>query len=89
MDTKNGNQPQKTQSRFIMRKEFEMSVAQHAKLMESCRPQMYLVANGTEPDMQGAIMRAWDALGVEMDFVGKTARPLPNKSDLFFTAEPL
>ncbi len=70
------------------RKEFEMTVAQHNALLDACRPQMYLVANGTEPDVQGTIMRAWDRLGAEMGFIGKTARAIPNKSELFFTAEP-
>jgi hypothetical protein len=70
------------------RREYEMTVEQHAKLLEACRPQMYLVANGTEPDVQGSILRAWDVLGAEMGFIGNTARPIPGKSDLFFTAAP-
>jgi hypothetical protein len=68
------------------RKDFEMSAAQFAKLMEACKPQMYLVANGTEPDVRGTILRAWDALGDEMGFVGSTALPIPGKSHHFFTA---
>lgn len=69
-----------------MRQEYLMTEAQHAALMSACEPQMYLVANGTEPDVQGAILRAWDRLGDEMGFVGKTARRIPSKSDLHFTA---
>jgi len=70
-----------------MRQEYVMTEEQHAALMKACEPQMYLVANGTEPDVQGAILRAWDRLGEELGFDGKTARPIPNKSDRHFTAE--
>lgn len=70
-----------------MRKEFEMSEVQHATLLKACEPQMYLVANGTEPDLRGTIMRAWGDLGAELGFVGSTARQIPGKSDRYFTAE--
>lgn len=69
-----------------VRKEFELTEAQHATLLEACRPQMYLVANGMEPDVVGSALRAWDALGAELGFVGDTVRPVSGKSDYFFTA---
>lgn len=67
-------------------KEFQMTQVQYDKLIEACRPQMYLVATGTEPDVRGTILRAWDALGDEMGFVGETAMPIDGKSGCFFTA---
>lgn len=71
-----------------MRKEYEMTPAQLAKIMEACEAVPYLVANGTEPCIQDNVNAAWDALGKEMGFDFLTVRP-NGKGDRFFTAESL
>lgn len=75
-----------------MRKEFEMSEEQLKKLLEACKPTpvMYLpggqLMGGTPQENAN---RAWDTLGKEMGFKGRTVKPIPGKDGKYFTAEPI
>jgi hypothetical protein len=54
-----------------MRKEFEMTAEQEAKLLEACKPVPYMVIGGMEPrSPQENANDAWCALGREMGFDG-------------------
>lgn len=71
-----------------MRKEFEMTDEQLAKLIEACKPVPYIVVGGVEPrsPFENA-NAAWKALGEELGCDGLTALPVSGKSNKFFTAE--
>lgn len=69
-------------------KEYEMTEAQEAALLEACKPVPYLVAGGMEPrSPRDNAIDAWRALGKEMGFVWDTAEPIPGKGRRFFTAK--
>lgn len=71
-----------------MRKEFEMTEEQLETLLEACKPVPYMVFGGVEPtSLQENACRAWDVLGKEMGFKGKSVEPIAYKSQRFFTAE--
>jgi hypothetical protein len=70
-----------------MRREYEMTQEQLDKLLEACRPTMYIVANGVGPrSPQENANDAWARLGDEMGFQYMTVEPT-SKGDRFFTAE--
>jgi hypothetical protein len=69
------------------RKEFEMSEADHAALLEACRPVPYLVFGGVGPEsQQDRANRAWARLGDKMGFAAMTVEP-SSKGQRWFTAE--
>jgi hypothetical protein len=71
-----------------VRKEFEMSNAQLARLKEAFRPvPMIMLQCGEPPSQQENANAAWKALGNEMGFDGMTVRPVDGKGPTFFTAE--
>lgn len=71
-----------------MRKEFEMSEEQKAKIMDACKPVPYIIVNGTAPrSQQENANDAWEALGLELGFRHMTVQPVRGKGDRFFTAE--
>lgn len=77
--------PGRTMDTF-MRKEFEMTADQEAKLLEACKPVPYMVIGGVAPrSPQENANDAWCALGREMGFDGLTVEP-SNKGQRFFTA---
>lgn len=70
-----------------MRKEFEMTAEQEAKLLEACKPVPYMVIGGMEPrSPQENANDAWRGLGREMGFDGMSVEP-SHKGQRFFTAE--
>ncbi len=71
-----------------MRKEFELTQEQYDELMVASQPVPYIIAGGLEPtSQQESANRAWERLGKELGFEYMTARPVPGKGALFFTAE--
>lgn len=70
-----------------MRKEFEMTEADLAKLIEAGRPVAYLVANGIEPlSPQDRANFAWQELGARLGFDYLTVQPIAGKGQRWFTA---
>jgi predicted TIM-barrel fold metal-dependent hydrolase len=73
------------------RKTYEMSQEQYDKMLKACQPTpaMFLsggmLAFGTPQENANL---AWQELGREMGFKWGTVSPIPDKSPLFFTAEP-
>ena len=73
-----------------MNVEFEMTEEQLKKLLDACSPVPYIVAKGVPPmSPQERANLAWQALGKELGFDWRTARPSPGKGERFFIAEPL
>lgn len=71
------------------RREFTMTEAQHARLLDACRPVPYMVFGGIEPrSQQENANDAWRSLGAEMGFDWKTVEPVPGKDSRVFTAIP-
>lgn len=71
-----------------MKREFEMTDEQHARLMAACKPVPYMIMGGMAPrSVQENANDAWAALGREMGFEPMTVQPVSGKSDRFFTAE--
>lgn len=73
----------------MIRREFEMTVAQHAALMDACKPTPVMFLSGGEPmhgTPQGNANAAWQSLARELGFVWDTATPVPGKGERFFTA---
>jgi hypothetical protein len=71
-----------------MRKEYEMTAEQEAKLLEACKPVPYMVIGGMEPrSPQENANDAWCALGRELGFDGMSVEP-SSKGQRFFTAVP-
>ena len=70
------------------RREYEMTEAQLARLLEACRPIPYIIVGGMPPPSpQESANHAWQVLGQELGFVWNTVRPIAGKSQQFFTAE--
>lgn len=74
---------------MVERKEYTMDQSDLDALIEACRP-VPLIALGSGPitAQQQNANEAWRKLGEKMGFDGMTARPVPGKSELHFTAEP-
>ena len=73
-----------------MKKLYEMSEEQLAKLLEACRPTPVMYVSGGQPmgsTPQENANRAWKKLGTEMGFVWDTVEPT-DKGDRCFLAEP-
>lgn len=73
-----------------MRREYEMSEAQLATLLEACKPVPYFAVGGSYGNPispQERANAAWAVLGEEMGFQHMTVEPT-NKGNRFFTAEP-
>lgn len=71
------------------RKVFEMSEAQHAKLLDACKPVPYMVMAGVEPrSPYENACDAWRALGREMGFDWESVLPVPAKGERWFSAVP-
>ena len=72
----------------MSRKEYEMTDAQMAKLMEASKPVPYMVIGGHLPTSpQENANRAWQYLGDELGFDVMTVKPVHGKANTFFTAE--
>ena len=69
-------------------KTFVMTKAQYEKLLEACKPVIYIKVGSYEPSSpQQNANAAWRALGSEMGFKWDTA--VPGASDKEFKAEPI
>ncbi len=74
------------------RKEYEMTVEQRDRILEACKPVPAMYLSGGAPmyrSQQENANDAWQALATELGFKWDTIRPVPGKSDLFISAEPL
>ena len=72
------------------RKEFEMSDADIAELLDAMKPEPVMFLSGGVPmftSQQERANRAWALLGKRMGFKPMTVRPC-GKGKKFFTAEP-
>ncbi len=71
-----------------MRREYEMSEAQLAKLHEACQsvPCMKIGSYVPRNPRENANI-AWASLGHEMGFDCSTVKPVPDKGPRFFTAD--
>jgi hypothetical protein len=70
-----------------MRKDFEMSEADLAALIESMKPvAMIMLQCGTPRSVQENANAAWQVLGFKMGFDHMTVRP-NGRGDRFFSAE--
>lgn len=70
-----------------MRKEFQTTDAEHAALMEACRPvPLVALQCGMPRSSQERANDAWDALGRKRGFISASVEGSP-KGDRFFTAE--
>jgi hypothetical protein len=75
-----------------MRKEYEMTEDDLAKLLDASKPTPVMYLTGGRPmydSPQENANRAWKALGHRMGFNYLTCRPVQGKDPRFFTAEPL
>ena len=71
-----------------MRKNFTMTQAQYDKIIEACRPvPMIMLQCGNPPSQQERANAAWEALGREMGFDGRSVAPADSDNRLKFTAE--
>lgn len=71
-----------------MRKEFEMTEAQLAAIMDACKPTPCMIIGGVMPrSPQENANAAWQRLGVELGFQYRTVGPSIGKGERFFTAE--
>ena len=71
----------------MARKEYEMTEAQLAKLLEACRPVPYIIVGGMPPrSPQERANDAWRDLGRELGFVWDTVS-ISGKDQRLFTAE--
>ena len=72
-----------------MRREYEMTEEDKDKLLEACKPVVYMVVGGCPPrSPQENANDAWEALGRKMGFHHMTVKPVSGKEMRFFTAEP-
>lgn len=74
-----------------MAQEYELTEEQYARLMDASKPTPAMWLSGGAPmfaTAQENANRAWRELGNELAFDWQTARPVPGKTDRFFTAEP-
>lgn len=71
------------------RREYEMTEADLAELLEAMKPVPYMVIGGVRPlTVQENANAAWARLGARMSFKPMTVRPLGRGGMRFFTAEP-
>jgi hypothetical protein len=73
-----------------MRKEFELTDEQLAKLLEASRPTPVMFLSGGIPmsnSPQENANDAWETLGRELGFRHLTVEPIHGKGRKFFTAE--
>ena len=76
-----------------MKKEYEMTEAQLARLLDACTPVPYLIVGGHPPaSPQDRANHAWaelgQELGQELGFDPWSVTPIPGKGQQFFMAEP-
>ena len=74
-----------------MRQEYEMTEEQLEAILDACKSVPVISFDGINNAFgspQENANRAWRNLGNEMGFDGKTVRPIPDKGQRFFTAEP-
>lgn len=74
----------------MTRKEFKLTDKQYKKLLRACRPTPVISFDGKTNAFgtpQENANRAWSILGHELGFDYMSVRPVPGKSDRFFTAE--
>ena len=73
-----------------MRREYELTEAQLASLLDACKPVVCMrVGNYSPPTPQENANAAWAALGNELGFQPLTVQPVPSKGPRFFTAEAI
>lgn len=71
-----------------MRREYEMTEQQLIALLDACKPVPYMVIGGYAPSSQQERANAsWEILGRQLGFDHMTVKPVPGKSQRFFTAE--
>ena len=73
-----------------MRRNFEMTEADLANLLDACKPVRYMVVGGIPPrSPQENANDAWRALGQKMGFEWDTVQPRAGMNNRHFTAEAL
>ena len=73
----------------MTRRQYEMTEAQLARLLEACRPvPLIMLQLGMPRSPQERANDAWAELGAEMGFQPMTVKPT-GQGDRFFTAEPV
>ncbi len=73
-----------------MRREYELTDEQHAKLLDACKPTPAMWGRGGMPmfkSPQENANAAWADIGREMGFDSMTVRPVAGKSSRYFTAD--
>ena len=71
-----------------MRREYEMSEEDLEQLLEAAKPTPCIMIGGVMPRTpQEKANTAWAILGRKMGFKPMTVRPIPGKSNRFFSAE--
>lgn len=69
--------------------QYELTEEEYKTLMDACKPVPYIVVGGVSPPSpQENANRAWKALAEKRGFKWNTVRPVPGKSDRWFSAEP-
>lgn len=74
-----------------LRRQYELTDEQLSRLLDACKPTPVMYLSGgmpMGPSQQENANSAWAALGREMGFDPWSVRPVPGKSQAFFTAEP-
>lgn len=73
-----------------MKREYELTADEYARLRDASQPVRYLVVGGVEPrSPYDTACDFWRALGAARGFKWDTAGPAPGKPDRFFLAEPM
>jgi len=73
----------------VSRQEYTMSQSQLDVILDASKPVPWFAPGGVWPKSpRENAEAAWRVLGEEMGFQWDTARPVPGKSQLVFTAEP-
>ena len=71
------------------RVEYKLSEEDLKALLEACRPTLAMkIGEYVSRTPQENANAAWEALGKKMGFNSMTVRPVPGKSNAFFTAIP-
>lgn len=71
-----------------MRRRYEMTESQLAKLYEACAPRPAIMLNIPQRSPQQIANEAWQSLGDEMGFDWTTVQPTAKEGDRVFTAIP-
>jgi len=80
----------KNEREIIVRKTYEMTKPQLDALLEACKSVPVIIVGGVGPSSpQENANRAWEHLGLELNFDPQTVEAIPGKEMWWFTAEEL